>query len=101
MVSGVDGLVGGVNLAEIAAESVFEVVKSGLDIGCHALHDRFNGAVRQIADIAGQIVATSRTVGGVAKAHSLDPTFEDDLFGSLLHHYRKLSYSEARRLRLQ
>ena len=85
MVSGVDGLVGGVDLAEIATESVLQVVEAGLDVGCRTLQESFDRAVGTIPDIAGQVVVARRTVGGIAKAHSPDPAFEDDLFGDLTH----------------
>ena len=64
---------------------IIEVVKAGLDIGFCTLQECLDGAIGQIADEAGQVIAARRALGGVAKAHTLDPTFEDDLFGGLLH----------------
>ncbi len=85
VVSAVDGLVGGVNLAKVAAEMGFEIVETGLNIGCCSLHKCLDRTIGQITHEAGQVITARRTLGGIAKTHALDSAFEDDLFGDLLH----------------
>lgn len=78
-------MVGGVGFSQVAAEAVFDLVQAGLDVGRGALQEGFDRAVGAVPDIAGQVIATGRTLSGIPKSDPLHPAFENDLFGDFVH----------------
>ncbi len=91
MVLRIDGLVGRIDIAKIAAESVFQVVKAGLNVGLGSLQKGLDRTVGAVPHKTGQVVTARRTLGGIAKTNALNSTGENDLFGSLIHRFPRPS----------
>ena len=85
MVSGIDRLGGRINLAKIAAKSLFNIAKTGLNIGLCPLKECLNRSIGAVFHITGQIISACRSMRGIAKSHALHPAFENDFLGNLIH----------------
>ena len=94
MVLGVNGLVGDFNVPDIAAEVFFDVIHAGLNIGRGPLQEGLDGAVGQIADIAGQVIAAGHSLGGIPKADPLHTALEYDMFCCLSHNLKPTDYTD-------
>lgn len=85
MVLGIDGFVSCIDFTKIAAESVLQIVKAGLNICLGSLQKRLDRTVRKIPHKAGQVIATCSPMRRIAKTDALNPAFEDDMFGGFIH----------------
>ena len=69
----------------VAGERILYVLDAFFDVVGTSLGEHFDRAVGQVADKAGQPVATGYPVGGESEPDTLHVTNEDDVFGDLLH----------------
>jgi hypothetical protein len=84
----VAGIVGGrldLGLPDAAAELLLDVQNERVDIGPGALDEHFDRSVRLVPHEPGHRVLLRDAVSRVAKAHPLDVTREDNMFGSRFH----------------
>lgn len=61
----------------VAAEGIFHIADAIADVFGGALDEHLDGAVRKVADKAGQLVAMSDTMSREAKADALDMSDKD------------------------
>jgi hypothetical protein len=67
----------GFDFPDVAGQAILNVFYAIIYIFSRSLGEHFDGAVREVADVAGQLVAAGHPVGGEAKTHALDPAGED------------------------
>ena len=67
----------GFDLSGVAGQAILDVSYAIVYVLSRTLGEHLDGAVREVADVAGQLVAAGHPVGGEAKAHTLDPAGED------------------------
>ncbi len=72
-------------LSDVAAERFFDVPDAIVYVVRMALGYHFNATVRQIANLAGQLITISCIKSGKAKADTLNPTGENYMSGGLAH----------------
>ena len=70
----------GLDLSDVAGQAILNISYAIVYIFSRALGEHLDGAVWEVADVAGQLVAAGHPVGGEAKAHALDPAGEDYVF---------------------
>ena len=85
MVLWIDGLVGRIDFAKIAAEIFLDIIQAGLNVGLGSLQERLDRTVRKIPHKAGQVIATCSPMRRIAKTDALNPALEDDMFGGFIH----------------
>lgn len=67
---------------DIACEGLLGISYAGFDVFRVALHEKLDGAIGTIADVAGEVQAACNAVGGKAKADTLNRAGKDYLFGN-------------------
>ena len=67
----------GFDLSDVAGEAILDVSYAIIYIPSRSLGEHLDGAVWEVADVAGQLMAAGHPVGCEAKAHALNPAGED------------------------
>jgi len=70
---------------DITCESVLYVAEAGVNVVRRALGEHLNGAIQEVADAAGQVVAPGDIVSCETEADALDSADEDYTFCGLAH----------------
>ena len=70
----------GLDLSDVAGQAILNISYAIIYVLSRSLGEHLDGAVWEVADVAGQLVAAGHPVGGEAKAHALDPAGEDYVF---------------------
>ena len=72
----------GFHFSYIAGIILFDVSYAVINIISGALGEHLDGAVREVADKTGKLMAISHPVSGKAKTDALNPADEDDVSGN-------------------
>jgi hypothetical protein len=71
--------------SDITCEGVLYVAEAGINVVRRALGEHFDGAIKEVADVAGQAVTICDIVSGETEADALDSADEDYTFCGLAH----------------
>ena len=77
-------------VAYITTKGLLDLPEAIIDIVGIALNHHFHGAVRQVADLAGQLTTICHAQGGKTETYTLNPSGKSYMFCGLAHFARQV-----------